>query len=335
MKSFEGKTLYYLGEPKDGYGWGVANTNLVKELSALCAVQVITTDRTRFDGPVFTPVAQYTLRPERTIKAPRVIAYGFWEFHLHAEAARHNAERYHWIFAGSEWCADRVRKATGSSRVSALIQGVDFARFTPQSWNPNRKGFRVFSGGKYEFRKAQDVVIAAMKVFMSQRKDVVLVTSWHNPWPATMSSMDQSWLIEPDKPFDGLDMSRVFNLPPMSNADMPRVYGESDVGLFPNRCEAGNNMVMCEMMACARPVIGAAATGQAEVLQGYPLNVTQGSYDLAGWFNADVSDCLVQLERCYQHREKLLEWGNLARDHAETLSWKRCAEIIVQKAFGP
>jgi len=333
MKAYAGKTLYYLGAPGDGYGWGVANTNLVRELSALCEVQVITTDRVRFDAPVFVPVCDYGLKPDRTIKAPRLLAYGFWEFNMRAEAARINASRYHWIFAGSEWCASRVRYATGAKNVSALIQGIDFERFKPQPWPEKRNGFRVFSGGKYEFRKGQDIVLAAMKVFMSQRKDSVIITSWHNPWPDTMRSMDQSWLIEPANPFDGMDMKRVFQLPRMKNEDMPKVYRETDVGLFPNRCEGGTNLVLCEYMASGRPAIASAETGQAEVLNGYPLNLTQGAFDSAGWFNSDVSDCLVMLERCYQKRDKLKEWGDLARKQVESLSWKRCAEQIAEKAF--
>jgi len=325
--------LYYLGKPADGFGWGVANTNLVRELSALCDVQVVDSDRNRFDAPVLTPVADGGLNPGRSIKAPRLLGYGFWELPLRPAAARINAQRYHWLFAGSEWCAARVREASGIGRVSALVQGVDTNRFCSQPWKSNRNAFRVFSGGKYEFRKGQDIVIAAMKIFMSQRKDAVLVTSWHNPWPETMHSMQQSWLIEPDAPFKDIDPKRVFHLPPMKNEQMPNVYAESDVGLFPNRCEAGTNMVMCEMMACARPIIAAAYTGQAEVLRDYPLNLTQGSIDCAGWFNPDVSDCLLMLERCYKNRNMLEMWGNMARKLTEPLSWRRCAEQIVEKAF--
>jgi glycosyltransferase involved in cell wall biosynthesis len=328
------RKLYYLGKPADGYGWGVANTNLIRELGKLCEVQVVTSDRNRFDAPVFMPVADYGLKPDRPVKATRLLGYGFWEFGLDAVRAKINAERYDWIFAGSEWCAARVRSASGSSNVSALIQGVDFNVFTPQPWPEKRNGFRVFSGGKYEFRKAQDIVLAAMKVFMGQRKDVVLVTSWNNPWPETTKTMEQSWLIEPSKPFDGIDEKRVINLTSLPNAKMPAVYCECDCGLFPNRCEAGTNLVMCEMMACSRPVIGAEATGQGEVLAGYPLNLKQGSFDNANWFNANVSDCLVQLEKLYQNRALCAPLGARARQMIEPYTWQGCAQQIVSRAFG-
>ena len=326
--------LYYLGKPADGFGWGIANTNLVRELADLCDVQVVDSNRVRFDAPVFTSVADSGLNPRRQIKAPRLLGYGFWEMPLLPDAAKINAERYHWIFAGSEWCAKRVRQATGTDNVSALVQGVDTDRFFSKPWKANRNAFRVFSGGKYEFRKGQDIVLAAMRIFMSQRKDAVLVTSWHNPWPETMNSMQQSWLIEPADPFKDIDPKRLFHLPPMKNEQMPDVYAESDVGLFPNRCEAGTNLVLCEFMASARPVIASATTGQGEVLKDYPLNLTQGAYDCAGWWNNDVSDCLVMLERCYQNRDKLPEWGALARKQVQELSWRKCAEQIAEKAFG-
>ncbi len=333
MKQLTGKRLYYLGKPGDGYGWGVANTNLVRELKKLCDVEVCTSDRNRFDAPVFVPVSDGGLKPDRPIKAPRVLGYGFWEMPIERDRARVNAERFDWIFAGSEWCANRVREATGATNVSALVQGVDLERFTPQPWAENRPGFRVFSGGKYEFRKGQDIVIAAMRIFMSQRKDVALITSWHNPWPETMRSMEQSWLIEPSKPLDGIDPARVVSLPPLANADLPPIYAQADCGLFPNRCEGGTNLVMSEFMACGRPVIASAATGQKELLGDYPLNLTQGSFDNAGWFNANVSDCLVQLEKLYQNRSLCASLGAVARQKIERHTWRGCAKEIVSRAF--
>ncbi len=40
--------------------------------------------------------------------------------------------------------------------------------------------FWVFSGGKLDFRKGQDIVLAAFKRFAENHKDAVLVTAWQN-----------------------------------------------------------------------------------------------------------------------------------------------------------
>ena len=109
----------------------------------------------------------------------------------------------------------------GVEHCSTLVQGVDFERFTDQPWNDELKGFRVFSGGKYEFRKGQDIVIAAMEQFMSVRDDAFLVTSWSNPWPETAKTMENSWLIDPSDPTANLPKDRVINLPWSPNAAMP------------------------------------------------------------------------------------------------------------------
>lgn len=328
------KKLYYLGKPADGFGWGICNTNLVRELSKLCDVEVPDDKRNRFDAPVFTPVAGHDLNPGRPVKCPRLIGYGFWEWPLAQPAAKFNSERYYHLFAGSTWCANRVRQQTGHPRVTALIQGVDFERFKPTPYPADRKGFRIFSGGKYEFRKGQDIVLAAMKIFLDIRKDAVLLCAWHNPWPATCQSMSQSWLINAAKPFDGIPEKQVVKLPPGENRLMPLVYEQCDVGLFTNRCEAGTNLVLMEFMASGRAVIATDATGHKDVLTGPgPLRLTQGSIDEAGWFNCDVSDVLTQLEHAYTHRAELPDRGEQCRAAVEAWTWEKAAKEIVRVAF--
>jgi glycosyltransferase involved in cell wall biosynthesis len=322
--------LYYLGKPADGFGWGVANTNLVRELSKLCDVIVETSDRKRFDAPVFVPIADHSLTPIRKVKsAPKVIGYCFTEWPIAPEAVQ-NAKRYDVIFAGSAWNVERLVEKGISSK--PLIQGVDFERFTPQPPS-ERKGFVVLSGGKFEYRKGQDMVIAAMRRFMDQRKDAVLITSWHNPWPQSVASMANSPFIDVSDPFKGLPMDRVIQLPPVPNEKLPAIYQQAHIGLFPNRCEAGTNLVMSEFMACQRPVIASYATGQKDVLGNGSYLLRNGSYDPAGWFNPPVSDILHQLENAYQHREELINRGALCRQSIEPFTWRDCAAKIVKEAF--
>lgn len=325
--------LYYLGRPADGFGWGIANANLVKALSKICNVVVDTSSREEFDAPVFVPVADSTLHLMRRVKkAPRLLGYCFTEWPLTTDAKR-NSRQFDVLFAGSSWNVAKL-KAAKIVRVEKLVQGVDFTRFKPIPPS-DRKGFVVFSGGKYEFRKGQDYVLRAMRHFMQQRSDVVLLCAWHNPWPQSAASMKNSWLIDPAKPFDGLPADRIIQIPAVPNEKTPDIYGMAHVGLFPNRCEAGTNMVMTEFMACARPVIATFAHGHRDVLDGAgPLKLTNGSEDAAGWFNPNVSDIISHLEFAYLNREEMIGRGRKCRNLAEQLSWDNCARKICERAFG-
>ena len=50
----------------------------------------------------------------------------------------------------------------------------------------------LFSGGKFEFRKGQDLVLKAFSVLSKKHPDMVLLTAWHNPWRASMETMRES-----------------------------------------------------------------------------------------------------------------------------------------------
>lgn len=325
--------LYYLAQPGDGFGWGVANTNIIRALEKL-GVEVICSPRTRvsFDAPLFVPI-QYNrdLRPDVPWAAPKVIGYTFSEV-LEADKARRNARAYDLIFCGSTWNTQLLRNA-GIKHVDTLIQGIDSTIFKPKPPS-DRNGFVVFSGGKYEFRKGQDYVLAAMKCFMAVRTDAVLMASWENQWAQSILTMRSSWLIDFERPLKGLDESRVILLPPVPNIKTPELYAQAHIGLFPNRCEAGTNLVMSEFMACERPVIASYAHGHKDVFcENYRLLLRTGAYDAAGWFNPEVSDIISALEWAYNNREELPALGTHCAEMASRFTWQACAQKIYQAAF--
>src|SRR5690606_6281917 len=76
-------------------------------------------------------------------------------------------------------------------------QGVDTDLFRPVPQavqrDPRFAGrFTVFSGGKLEYRKGQDLVVAAFKRFQQRRPEALLVAAWHNPWPEAAKSLAMS-----------------------------------------------------------------------------------------------------------------------------------------------
>jgi glycosyltransferase involved in cell wall biosynthesis len=324
--------LYYLGKPSDGFGWGLCNRNLSEALRAHFDVVFPETHHRKLDAPAFVPVPDSTLKLSPKIQAPLVMGYCFAEWPL-VDGARRNARQYDWIFTGSSWNTQRLTDAE-ITHCSTLVQGVDQSLFCPQPWDDSLKGFRVFSGGKFEFRKGQDYVIAAMKHFMAEHQDAILFAAWHNPWPQTMNSMEKTWLL-PDwtKPLQELDSKRVIQLPPMRNADLPAIYAQTHVGLFPNRCEAGTNLVMMEYMACERPVIATDATGHLDILHGAgPWRLATGDIDHAGWFNTNVADIICALESAYANREELRRRAMLCRSIVQPWTWERAAATVARQA---
>ena len=60
-------------------------------------------------------------------------------------------------------------------------------------WRARREYFKdrfvIFSGGKFELRKGQDIVIRAVKIMQDRHHDVVLVNSWFNAWQQSIDTM--------------------------------------------------------------------------------------------------------------------------------------------------
>ena len=320
------------------YGWGVAGSYLKAEIAKLPPLDGVTLHC--ISGHDFTPLDQSAW--------DRInIGYCFFEHDLLAlPFIAKAAERWDHIVAGSRWCEQHLRSG-GMERTSTILQGIDSSRFFPRPPRADSDRFIIFSGGKFEYRKGQDIVIAAMRLFMERHKDVWLSCSWHNQWPPSIGTMGQTRLIEfveqssPcfDILFDtirrnGLDSERVLLHPPFDNSRMPLIYAESDVGLFPNRCEGGNNMVMCEYMACGRTVIASNQTGHADVvtpenalcLSSYhSVTAKINGYATGIWPEPCVEELLDFLEIAYHDRNMLAVKGATAARDMSRLTWSEAA----------
>lgn len=270
--------LYYAGTPGEGYGWGTCNRYLIRELSR---ISDLTFEISKADA-VFMPLADHDLSPISPARGKINLAFTFFEYPLGPKAAE-NAAQYDVVFCGSTWCLERMRER-GITNGKVLIQGVDFDLFHPCVDGANtRKEFRIFSGGKFEHRKGQDIVIAAFRELLQKgTKDtkLKLVTAWWNPWPGLIWSMEGSPHIRMPAMMDQWDQVQTYknilreNGIPMENVEvhgqlsqpeLASVMNSTDLGVFPNRCEGGTNLVLMEYMACGKPVVASAGTGHADL----------------------------------------------------------------------
>jgi glycosyltransferase involved in cell wall biosynthesis len=248
---------------------------------------------------------------------------------------------YDLVVAGSRWNQQMLREA-GVTSVELVLQAVDQAYFHPAP----RRGllrdrFIIFTGGKLEFRKGQDLVLRAFRIFAEHHPDALLLTSWSSPWPGLAASLAACEGVAPpvwDKEGNvdvrawgarnGIDPDQLLDIGVLPNRAMPRVMREADIALFTSRAEGGTNLVAMECMACGVPTVVSANTGHLDLLgEGAAVPLTrQASLSGAshrGWGESDVDEIVAVLERAYDDRDAAQEQGARGADFMKTLTWPR------------
>lgn len=268
----------------------------------------------------------------------------------HLEAKLRHYDR---LLVVSNW-NKRLLEAECSKPVELILEGVDHASFFPGPrtglLDPGR--FYVFSGGKIEFRKAQDLVIQAFAVFARRHPDAVLVTAWQSPFgkhsqgyrgvlehplraarKGTLLDI-QRWATE-----NGIPAAQVLDIGLVPNQSMPMILREMDCALQISRAEGGTNLPAKEAMACGVPVILARNTGMHDLIgheNCLPLeHQASVPQELAGcgtegWGESAVDEIVEALERLYSDTALRRRIGMTGaawivdeqrtwRDHAEKL----------------
>jgi len=219
----------------------------------------------------------------------------------------------------------KILKHRGVERVAMAFQGIDPRDFHPAPRTGTFAGrFAIFSGGKLEFRKGQDIVLAAFRAFQQRHPEALLVTAWSNLWPLTALDMAESRIATvPPRVEDGrlgiTEWAVANGVPPESFVDlgllarqsMAAAMRECDMAVFPNRCEAATNLVAMEALACGIPVVLSANTGHLDLVaedRCYALTRQDAVIDRdgtrIGWGESSVEELLEQMERVYQNREE-------------------------------
>jgi len=252
------------------------------------------------------------------------------------------ARQYDLIVTGSSWC-EAVLRGYGVGNVATVFQGIDPSLFHPAPRAGSMEGrFVIYSGGKLERRKGQDLVLQAFRVFAARHSDAVLVTAWHSPWPITALTVNENASLEPlgltaDGRLDatgwaianGIPNEQFIDLGIVPNHLIGRVLREMDVAVFPNRCEGGTNLVAMECMACGVPTIVADCTGQRDlVATGAPYSLdcltppNRGAFGTDGWGECDVEQILEVLEQIYTDRGEARRRGIAGADAMRQWSWR-------------
>ncbi|MGL5058469.1 MAG: tetratricopeptide repeat protein [Microcoleus sp.] len=283
---------------------------------------------------------------ENQITSGTPVGVIFFEDTRIAAEAIEKAQKYSAIVAGSNWNAD-VLKSCGLTNVWMVNQGIDPAIFHPAP-KTNLMGdrFVIFSGGKLEYRKGQDIVVAAFKRFRATHPDALLITAWHNFWPQYMLGIEQTgnaiglpninrdgtlgitqWLLA-----NGLPADSFIDIGLIPNHLAGQIVREADCAVFTNRCEGGTNLVAMESMACGIPTILSANTGHLDLIYSnicYPLfhqgqvKPTAHFPGVEGWGESDVDEVVATLEQIYTHREEAKHRGLAAANFMLDWTWEK------------
>lgn len=344
-------------QPGTGFGWGHCARELIDHGAETGLLESVNLEEAgpAFDGTLVHQCRTAALDPAFEMRGTRNVGYTFFEAPLQPEARIHGP-RYDLLLGGSTWCRDRLRDA-GFARVRTLIQGIDPTRFRPTAARPDARVFVIYSGGKFEFRKGQDVVIAACRELFPRYPDMILVANWGNHWRRTMETMQASSHVtfEPDDTLSterlieetvrraGVPMDQVVFAHQIPHHELPELMARTHVGLFPNRCEGGTNLVLMEYMAMGRAAIATHATGQADVLAdawslplelSRPLRIASQTEmpDLV-WAEPSLDEVIESIERAYHERERLELIGRAAaREMHESFTWRHSARELARLA---
>ena len=141
----------------------------------------------------------------------------------------------------------------------------------------------IFSGGKFEYRKGQDLVVDAFKRFHRQHPDSLLRFAWHNMWPNTALTMNASalvrrygmpvrmatgrydftsWLLSVGLPHGSFE-----DLGVVPSEEMPQVLMASHAALFMNRGEGCTNLLAKEALATGLVAVLSANTGHLDLIR--------------------------------------------------------------------
>lgn len=275
----------------------------------------------------------------------------FYEDTDFSEDGLRRSQYFHSIFTGSKWNQEYLQRR-GLNNVKCVVQGIDPNLFTPNGGAVDfGSKFTVYSGGKFEYRKAQDIVVSAFKIFHERHPDSQLVCNWHSPWGESAINMHQSPLVNSVPQADpttgkvdfdkwalacGLKPGSFVDLGEISNAVMPHIYRAVSVAVFPNRAEGGTNLVAMEAMACGAPCIIAANTGQKDLIEGdncYPL-YDQGVIDgdnRIDWGETPVEAVVAQLETVYQDWTAAKKRGLEGAKFMEGWAWSNQIKLLMNE----
>jgi glycosyltransferase involved in cell wall biosynthesis len=291
---------------------------------------------------------------DQTARGNKNIGVTFFESTEISSEGLVRANEYDLIVTGSSWNKD-ILESRGLTNVANIFQGIDQKLFKPRKKDLKYKDhFVIYSGGKLEYRKAQDVVSIAFREFQKKHNEALLIFAWANQWTKIMPTISQSkftrgypdvtggdvmlideWLIKND-----LLEDTFINLGMPPNKDLPGLISAADMAIFPNRCEPGTNLMAMEAMAMGLPCIIAANTGQLDLIaknrcysliDQTPVQAYPPYNEVEGWREPTIEETLMRMEEIYQDQTEAHLRGAEAANFLSNFTWSNQIDHLLSE----
>ena len=282
------------------------------------------------------------------LNGKKKVAVGFFEVAKLGDDLVDYLNQFDLIVAGSTWNRNTLLRH-GLSRVVRVLQGVDTAMFNPiPVQRLLHSSLIIFSGGKLEIRKGQDILIEAFKKLLLVCPDALLIASWCNE-SASLSSISMSPYVSsaPVKgdaesisqwlECQGVPRGNVVVPGLLNSAQMASLLKQADIAVFPNRCEGGTNLVAMEAIACGVPTVLSANSGHLDLMRlgcpgvmpmpsNHPLKIPLSDYEnFRFWGESDPDYLFGVFVEFLEGRNQFKPLRGLGyHESLDTLSW-RCS----------
>jgi hypothetical protein len=257
--------------PVNQMGYGVAGSNILYELDKIAKVSLFpiggveitdkrieeTFFRTNVNPslPLFTtdfssPTVKIWHQHQLMDRIGRGKYYGFPIFELDSfsRLELYSLSAPDELIVCSQWAKTVLEKFV-KQKVSVVPLGIDTDIFYPEQYK-ERKSYRFFTIGKWEVRKAHDVIVECFNRAFSLEDDVQLHMLCHNPF--LNEQQTRAWVDI----CENCELSGKVFVHPRANThqDVADFIRQMDCGVFPAKAE-GWNLELLESMACGNPVI--------------------------------------------------------------------------------
>ncbi len=340
--------------PINQMGYGVAGTNILFELDKLVQVDLFPiggveiTDKkiedvfnrtsANFDTDFSSPVVKIWHQHHLIDRVGRGKYYGFPIFELDSftNVELLNLSCPDELITCSQW-GKSVLEQFVKQKVSVVPLGIDTDIFFPGS-DKHTGTYRFFTIGKWEIRKAHDVIVECFNRAFEPSDDVELHMMCHNPF--LNEQQTNAWIDI----CENCDLPGKIIIHPRANThhDVANFIRNMDCGVYAARGE-GWNLELLESMACGKPVIATNYTAHTEfcnkdnsylveiedvepAFDGIWFHGTRGNWAYIG--ESQKEQIIEHMRYCYKNRPYNNEGIATGRSFTWENSAKKLLEII-------
>ena len=249
------------------------------------------------------------------------------------------AKLVEFLWTPSQWGRENsIANGYPAQRIAVVPEGVTTDFYTPAAHRATRSRFRFLMVGKWEVRKFCEGLLHAFTKEFKPNEPVELYLHAHNPYVPSFSLAKRVAAT-------GVSNGHSIVLgTPCDQRSLRELYRSADCFVLPTRAE-GWGLPILESMACGVPAIVTRYSAPLDYVtddNGYLINVArmiEAHDDEFGirtglWAEPDEAHLRYLMRQAYENRGDLLVKGQMARQGAESFSWRAAARKALDEIHG-